>query len=96
MACPEGRNYHLMRLEERNLCVEQKPPKPVTNRLVLLDRTDASLRRADKLAEPDLSLVEGLIQGPPVEESIHPLGQTAGVEAGDEPFWVWSMGPISC
>ncbi len=32
LARPEGRNYHLVRLEERNLCVEQNWPKPVTPR----------------------------------------------------------------
>jgi hypothetical protein len=51
--------------------VEQKDPKPLTSHLALLERTDASLRRADKLA--------ALKQGPPADESVPPLGQTAGV-----------------
>ncbi|MDH3771196.1 MAG: hypothetical protein OET79_09470, partial [Nitrospirota bacterium] len=50
----------------------QKAPKPLTPRLVSLERTDASLRRADQLAP--------LKQGPPADESVPPLGQTAGVE----------------
>jgi hypothetical protein len=50
----------------------QKAPKPVTPRLVSLERTDASLRRADQLA--------ALRQGPPADESVPPWGQTAGVE----------------
>jgi hypothetical protein len=62
------------------LLFRQKAPKPLTPRLVLLDRTDASLRRAGQLAEPVLSLVEGLKQGPPADESVPPLDQTAGVE----------------
>ena len=33
LARPEGRNYRLVRLEERNLCVEEKAPKPLTPRL---------------------------------------------------------------
>jgi hypothetical protein len=49
----------------------QKDPKPLTSHLALLERTDASLRRADKLA--------ALKQGPPADESVPPLGQTAGV-----------------
>jgi hypothetical protein len=32
LARPEGRNYHLMRLEERNLCVEQKAPQMIGGR----------------------------------------------------------------
>ena len=59
----------------------QKDPKPLTSRLALLERTDASLRRADQLAESILSHVEGLKQGPPADESVPPLGQTAGVGA---------------
>ena len=51
--------------------VEQKAPKPLTPRLVSLERMDASLRRADQLAP--------LKQGPPADESVPPLGQTAGV-----------------
>jgi len=76
---PVGRNYHLMRLEERNHCVEQKAPKPLTPRPASWEGRDAGLRRADQLAESILSLVEGLTQGPPADESVPPLGQTAGV-----------------
>ncbi|MDH3769981.1 MAG: hypothetical protein OET79_03205 [Nitrospirota bacterium] len=54
------------------LLFRQKSPKPLTPRLVSLERTDASLRRADQLAP--------LKQGPPTDESVPPLGQTAGVE----------------
>ena len=53
------------------LLFRQKAPKPVTPRLASLERTDASLRRADQLAP--------LEQGPPADESVPPLGQTAGV-----------------
>ena len=58
----------------------QKAPKPVTPRLASWEEMDASLRRAVQLAEPVLSLIEGLTQGPPADESVPPLGQTAGVE----------------
>jgi len=61
--------------------VEQKDPitvalfethhTPVTPRLAALERTDASLWRAGQLAP--------LKQGPPADESVPPLGQTAGV-----------------
>jgi hypothetical protein len=37
------------------------------------------LRRAGHLAELILSLIEGLTQGPPTDESVPPLGQLAGV-----------------
>jgi hypothetical protein len=47
----------------------------MTPRLDSLERTDASLRRADQLAP--------LKQGPPTEKSVPPLGQTAGVGAGE-------------
>ena len=53
------------------LLFRQKTPKPLTPRLVSLERMDASLRRADQLAP--------LKQGPPADESVPPLGQTAGV-----------------
>jgi len=38
-----------------------------------------AMRRAGQLAEFVLSVVEGLKQGPPEDESIPPLGQPAGV-----------------
>ena len=38
------------------------------------------MKRADQLAEPALSFVEGLKQGPPGDESVPPLGQPAGVQ----------------
>ena len=53
------------------IVVEEKDPKPVTPHLPLLERTDADLRRAGQLA--------ALKQSPPVDESVPPLGQTAGV-----------------
>jgi hypothetical protein len=71
LARPEWLTYRLIRLEERNLCVEQKAPKPLTPRVAALERMDASLRRADQLAP--------LKQGPPADKSVPPLGQTAGV-----------------
>ena len=61
------------------LLLGQKAPKPVTPRLATWERTDASLRRADPLAESILSYVEGLKQGQPADESVPPLSQTAGV-----------------
>ncbi|MEX2492631.1 MAG: hypothetical protein WD425_12800 [Nitrospirales bacterium] len=42
-------------------------------------RADASLRMAAQLAEPALSFVEGLGQGLPIDESVRPRGQAAGV-----------------
>jgi hypothetical protein len=65
------------------IVVEKKVPKPLTPRLASFGLMDAVLRRGDQLAEPVLSLVEGLKQGPPAEERVPPLGQTAGVGAGD-------------
>ena len=62
------------------LLFRQKGPKPLTPRLASWEGRDAGLRRADQLAEPVLSLIEGLTQGPPADESVPPLGQTAGVE----------------
>ncbi|PJA77944.1 MAG: hypothetical protein CO149_06770 [Nitrospirae bacterium CG_4_9_14_3_um_filter_51_5] len=59
--------------------MEQKAPKPLTPRPASWEGRDAGLRRADQLAESILSLVEGLTQGPPADESVPPLGQTAGV-----------------
>ncbi len=44
LARPEGGNYHLMRLEERNLCVEQKAPKPLMPRLASSQWADPRLR----------------------------------------------------
>ena len=68
------------------LLFRQKAPKPLTPRLALLKRRDARLRRADQLAEPALSPVEGLKQGPPADESVPPVGQTAGIGPLDKPF----------
>jgi len=53
------------------LLFRQKVPKPLTPRLASLERTDVSLGRAVQLAS--------LKQGPPADESVPPLGQTAGV-----------------
>ena len=67
--------------QARPFLFRQKGPKPLTPRLASLKRTDASLRRADQLAP--------LKQGPPGDESVPPLGQTAGVgtwERGRESF----------
>jgi hypothetical protein len=61
------------------LLFRQKSPKPLMPRLASLERMDASLRRADQLAESILSFVEGLTQGPLADESVPPLGQPAGV-----------------
>ncbi len=49
----------------------QKDPKPLTLRLASWGRMDANLRRAGQLAP--------LKQGLPTDESVPPLGQTAGV-----------------
>ena len=68
------------------LLFRQKAPKPLTPRPASWERTDASLRRADQLAEPVLSFVEGLKQGPPADESVRPLGQTAGVGPWETTF----------
>ncbi|HBP90498.1 MAG TPA: hypothetical protein DD706_22750 [Nitrospiraceae bacterium] len=57
------------------LLFRQKDPKPLTPRPDSLERRDASPRRAVQLA--------GLKQGPPTEESVPPLGQTAGVGVGE-------------
>jgi len=38
------------------------------------------LLMAAQRAEPVLSFVEGLRQGPPVQKSAHPLGLTGGVD----------------
>ena len=62
------------------LFFREKAPKPVTPRLATFEWADANLRKAGQLAEPVLSLGEGLKQGPPPHESVPPLGQTAGVE----------------
>jgi len=78
---PEGAPYRLVRLVERNLCVEPKEPNNgralrdaafiVSPRSASLERTYANLQKADQLAP--------LTQGPPVDGSVPPLGQTAGV-----------------
>jgi len=53
----------------------------MTPRLASWEGRAAGLRRAGPLAEPVLSLIEGLTHGPPADESVLPLGQTAGVGA---------------
>ncbi|HBP90539.1 MAG TPA: hypothetical protein DD706_22955 [Nitrospiraceae bacterium] len=54
------------------LLFRQRAPKPVTPRLAFLEGTDASIQRADQLAEPVLSFGEGLKQGPPPDKSVFP------------------------
>jgi len=66
LARPEGRNYHLMRLEERNLCVEQKDQKPFTPFPVLSDWTDAKHKKTGQLAR--------LRQGQPIDEGRPTMG----------------------
>ena len=74
---PEGATYRLVRLVERNLCVEPKEPNNgralrdaafiVSPRSVTFYRADACNGGVDQLAGPVLSLVEGLRQGPPFD-----------------------------
>jgi len=54
-------------------------PCKLTPRPASSNAANASLRRADQFAEPGLSLAEGLKQGPPADESVPPLDQTAGI-----------------
>jgi hypothetical protein len=68
----------MVRLEERDPC-SAKGSKTLTPRLASLKWADASLRRADQFAEPVLSFVEEIKQGPPTDKSVPPLGQTGGV-----------------
>jgi len=63
----------------------------VTPSLPSFNWTGANLRRAGQLAESILSHAEGLKQGPPVEESVPPLGQTAGVGAWETNISVTQM-----
>lgn len=65
------------------LLFRQKVPKPCAPHLASLERTDVNLKRADQLAEPVLSLVDGVKQGPPTKESVPSLGRTAGFGAGE-------------
>jgi len=44
-----------------------------------LDELEAGFGREGELAKPVLSLAEGLRQGPPVHESVHSWGRTAGI-----------------
>ena len=61
------------------LLFRQKDPKPLPPSSATFNRADADNGGADQLARPALSFVEGLKQGPPADESVPPLGQTAGV-----------------
>ena len=61
------------------LFVSAKDPKTIDAPSGLMRGDDVSLWKVDQLAEPVLSFIEGLKQGPPADESIPPLGQTAGV-----------------
>ena len=76
---PTGATYRLVRLEERDLCVEQKWTKQLTPRPASSDWTDAKHGKAGQLAEPVLSPAEGLRQGPPIDKSVRPWGRAAGV-----------------
>ena len=60
--------------------VPAKGPKTIDapSGLIGADGRQAA-RRADQLPEPVLSFIEGLKQGPPAEESVPPMCQTAGV-----------------
>jgi hypothetical protein len=75
---PKGAPYRLVRFEERNLCVEQKAPKPLTPHLALLERTNANLRRADQLAS--------LKQGPPIVESVPTWARRQASDHGKQTF----------
>ena len=66
------------------LLFRQKAQKPMAPRPASIKkRRDARLRRADQLAP--------LIQGPPADESVPPLGQTAGVGADETTISVTPM-----
>ena len=75
LSCPRFSVLPGFALAGEALLFQQKAPKPLTPRLALGERTDASLGRADQLAP--------LKQGPPADESVPPLSQTAGVGAGE-------------
>jgi hypothetical protein len=61
------------------LFFREKDPKPSTPSLATPLGSDPNLWSADQLAEPVLSLAEGLKQGPRNNTSIRPKGQSAGV-----------------
>jgi len=54
-------------------------PKTVQPRPASFKGMDGNLRKAGQLAEPVISLGEGLKQGPSTDESVPPFAQTAGV-----------------
>jgi ribosomal protein L24E len=56
---PDGRNYHLMRLEERNLCVEQKGPKPLTPRLASFREDGRQLAEGGPTSSAQTRLASG-------------------------------------
>ena len=58
------------------LLFRQKATKPLTPRLAALERTDASQPKEGGPTRGAcvLSLLEGLKQGPPADESVPPLG----------------------
>ncbi len=66
------------------LLFRQKDPKPWTPRLASSEGTDANLGKADQLAEPVLSFVVGLKQGPPGNESVLPLASRQASCSGED------------
>ena len=89
LARPSGRNLSFgSSRKAKPLCGGKGPnngralrdaPCTVTPRPAPLERMDASLGRADQLAESVLSSAEGLKQGPPSDVSVRPGGRAAGV-----------------
>ena len=68
---PKGATFVVEQMDPITVALFETHHTLVTPRLASLERTDASLRRADQLAP--------LKQGPPADEGVPPLGQTAGV-----------------
>jgi hypothetical protein len=69
------------------LLFRQKWPKPLPPRLASLEGRDANLRGADQLAEPVLSLLEGLKHGPQrIRASLPWASRQASGHRGDTTF----------
>jgi hypothetical protein len=77
---PGGRSFAWGVPKGATFVLEAKVDKTNDAQSGLIRCVGRRLRRADQLAEPVLSRLEGLRQGMPIDKSVRPKGRTAGVE----------------
>ena len=80
---------------EQPLLFREKDPTPFSPRSATFNRANSGPRRADQLAGPVQSLIEGLRHGPPIFLSVGPVGRPAdGGQVEPLHLFCWLLSPV--